>query len=134
MATVPRPLSSESAITAAAGPKANSVAMRRSKASAPCALGARGRGQISAAATTRAGSRKATWPNANSDRVEDVVEQSARGRGARIDMGKGQEIIAHEPKQVGSRQDECHREGRPGSRGTERLARIAVEQQEQRKR
>ena len=69
MAMAPRPLSADTTTVIAAGPKAKSVTMRRSKASAfPATGGASscgvGRGQTTAAAISSAGSANATWPTA----------------------------------------------------------------------
>jgi hypothetical protein len=70
MAMAPRPLTADTATVITAGPKANSVTMRRSKASSafPATGGASscglGRGQTTAAAISSAGSANATWPTA----------------------------------------------------------------------
>jgi len=69
MAMAPRPLTADMATVAAAGPKAKSVTMCRSKASAFPATGgalscAVGRGHTTTAAISSAGSTNATWPTA----------------------------------------------------------------------
>ena len=61
MATAPRPLTADSAIVAAPGPKARSVTMRRSKPSAAMSPSPFGRGQNSAAAMNSDGSMKKNW-------------------------------------------------------------------------
>src|SRR4029453_10458764 len=77
MALAPRPPSAERATVVAAGPKANSVTMRRSKASAFAASGgtalsgALGRGQTTAAAIRSAGNKNPNLRSAKAQRDED---------------------------------------------------------------
>ena len=67
-------------------------------------------------------------------RVQDVIEQAARGRGARARIGKGQEIVLHQPEEMRRHHGERDQERDPRAGRRQRLAGIAVEQQKQRQR
>src|SRR5262249_54821208 len=140
MAMAPRPLSADMTTVTAAGPKAKSVTMRRSKASALAATGgalscAAGRAPPTPAAPSTAGDQqrrqqKRHLAEGEEDRMQDVIQQPARGRRARAGIGKGKKIVAHQPHEVRRHDEERDRERDPGASRRQRAARIAIEQQE----
>ena len=73
-------------------------------------------------------------PEREHHRLQDVVEQPARGRGARAGVGERQEIVAHQPDQMRRHHYERDRERDPGAGRRQRLAGIAVDDQQQRHR
>ncbi len=133
MATVPRPLAAASAIMAAPGPKASSVTMRRSKASAADLAAA----WFLPRPEQRGGDKQRRQQEENlaggkDRRMENVVEPAAHRRGAMLGIGKRQEIGVKQPDHMRQRDQQRDDQREPRSGRRQGAPRLPVEQQEQR--
>jgi hypothetical protein len=65
-------------------------------------------------------------------RMDDVVDQAARRRGASLGIGERKEIVLHEPNKVRRHDEKRQRERKPGSGSCKAAPCFAIEYEEKR--